>query len=116
MNPYSCRRHVMARENLPKSLQIERSHIVNDAFDETIEQIVTGFSKIFPDKFNFKKDAIVEDVLQNPGPKDDDLDNIMREELGVQDDHNCEDMLEEDPLTMQIPNNMSDRQTVHHYL
>ena len=40
----------------------------------------------------------------------------MREELGVQDVENCEDMLEEDPFTMQIPTNMSDRQIVQHYL
>ena len=89
---------------------------MNDAFDKTIEEIVEGFNKFPRDLFNFQKDAIIEDVLQNPGPKDDDLDNIMREELGVQDDENCEDMLEEDPFTMQIPTNMSDRQIVHHYL
>ena len=50
-------------------------------------------------------------MLQNPGPKDDDLDNIMREELGVQDVECCEDMLEEDPLCMKTPT-MTDRQTV----
>ena len=116
MNPVSDRHHVMAKENVPGILQIERTQIVNDAFDKTIEEIVEGFNKFPRDLFNFQKEAIIEDVLQNPGPKDDDLDNIMREELGVQDDDNCEDMLEEDPLTMPIPNNMSDRDIVHHYL
>ena len=84
-------------------------------FDRTIEIIVDGFKK-FPDPFKFQTEDIIEDVLQNPGPKDDDLDNIMREELGVQDDENCEDMLEEDPLTIQIPTKMRDRQIVQHYL
>ena len=40
MNPVSDRHHVMAQENLPGILQIERTQIVNDAFDKTIEDIV----------------------------------------------------------------------------
>ena len=41
-------------------------------------------------------------ILQNPGPKDDDLDNIFREELGFEDVEVCEDMLQEDPFDTPI--------------
>ena len=55
-------------------------------------------------------------MLQNPGPKDDDIDNIMREVLDLQDVECCgDDMCEQDPLSMDIPT-MSVRETVLHSL
>ena len=55
-------------------------------------------------------------MLQNPGPKDDDIDNIMREVLDLQDVECCgDDMCEQDPLEMDIPT-MSVRETVLHSL
>ena len=98
LNP-PCRRLVMAKENLPKDLRIEREANVNNAFDIKVDDLLVGFQRIIPEHLKFTKNAIVEDILQNPGPKDDDLENIMLEELRVEDhDTNniCEDMFEED--------------------
>ena len=47
------------------------------------------------------KNAVIEDVLLNPGPKDDDLDNILREVLNVEDLESFgDDMNEVDTLSM----------------
>ena len=55
-------------------------------------------------------------MLQNPGPKDDDTDNIMREVLNIQDlEYFGNDMCEEDPLSIQV-DNQSTRKTVLHAL
>ena len=88
----------MAKENVPGALQIQRTQIVNRDFDKDIQSIVDKFNSV-SEHIVFKKEHLVEDVLQNPGPKDDDLDNITREELGLEDvDDMCDDMLQEEPF------------------
>ena len=118
LNP-TCRRHVLAKENLPKDLTIERSANVNNAFDTKVDDLLIAFQKNNPTHLKFTKNAIVEDILQNPGPKDDDLENIMLEELGVQyhDTNNiCEDMFEEDTSSLPPVYQLTERDMVHDYL
>ena len=115
LNP-TCRRHVLAKENLPKDLTIERSANVNNAFDTKVDDLLIAFQKNNPTHLKFTKNAIVEDILQNPGPKDNDLQNIMLEELRVEDNDTntiCEDMLEENTSSLA---QMSERDMVHDYL
>ena len=64
LNP-TCRRHVLAKENLPKDLTIERSANVNNAFDTKVDDLLIAFQKINPTHLKFTKNAIVEDILQN---------------------------------------------------
>ena len=89
--------HVMAKENVPNGLEIRRSQILNHDFDKDIELIVNKF-KSASDYIVVTKENLIEDVLLNPGPKDDDLDNITREELGLEDVDMCDDMLQEEPF------------------
>ena len=64
LNP-TCRRHVLAKENLPKDLTIERSANVNNAFDTKVDDLLIAFQKNNPTHLKFTKNAIVEDILQN---------------------------------------------------
>merc|ERR1712215_368786 len=115
LNP-PCRRIVMPKEKLlPKDVRIERAANVNNDFDINVADLLVGFQNINHEHLKFTTNDIVEDILQNPGPKDDDLQNIMLEELRVEDyDTNniCEDMLGEN--TSSLPH-MSERDKVHDY-
>ena len=96
--PDTDRIHFMAKENVPGALQIQRTQILNRDFDNDIQSIVDKFNSV-SQHIVFTKEHLIEDVLQNPGPKDDDLDNITREELGLEDDDDlCDDMLQEEPF------------------
>merc|ERR1711867_352580 len=86
--------HVMAKENVPNRLEIRRSQILNRDFDKDIELILQMFN-LASDYIIVTKENLIEDVLLNPGPKDDDIDNITREVLCLEDDDDddlCEDM------------------------
>ena len=116
MNP-PFRRFVLPKEkNLPKDVRIERAANVNNDFDINVADLLVGFQNINHEHLKFTTNDIVEDILQNPGPKDDDLQNIMLEELRVEDNDTntiCEDMLEENTSSLA---QMSERDKVHDYL
>ena len=114
--PDTDRIHFMAKENVPGALQIQRTQIVNADFDKDIQIIVDKFNTL-SEHIKLKKEHIIEDVLQNPGPKDDDLDNITREELGFEDVDVCEDMLQEDPFDTLIERTVNTpRESLQDYL
>ena len=90
-------------DNLPGAMDIEHTQLVNAEFDTNIELIVDKLNS--HSDFRFDRDAIIEDVLLNPGPKDDNLDNILREVLNVEDLESFgDDMNEVDTLSMQLGN------------
>ena len=72
--------------------------VTNATFDEHIEEIVMKLNQVQEDIY-FEKSHVIEDVLLNPGPADDNIDNIVREVLNVQ-DITCsgEDMTEVDDV------------------
>ena len=109
--------HVMAKENVPNGLEIRRSQILNHDFDKDIELIVNKF-KSASDYIVVTKENLIEDVLQNPGPKDDDLDNIIREVVGLEDDDDlCEDMLQEKPFNIPFERQpKTPREGLHDYV
>ena len=78
-----------------------RNQVVHADFNSNIHEIHTYFAKSEPGLV-FAKEDIIEDVLLNPGPKDDNIDNIIREVLNVQDD-TCpeEDTTEVDNVPVQ---------------
>ena len=55
------------------------------AFDSDIEEIHAHLNQCVKDVV-FEKDHIIEDVLLNPGPKDENIDNTLCEVLNVQDE------------------------------
>ena len=61
-------------DNLPGAMDIEHTQLVNADFDTNIELIVDKLNS--HSYFRFNRGAVIEDVLLNPGPKDDNTDNI----------------------------------------
>ena len=57
------------------------TQITNKTFNEDIEEIVQSLTCVRG--LCFTKDHIIEDVLQNPGPKEENIDSILRDELNV---------------------------------
>ena len=72
--------------------------MINATFQEHIDEIVEKLNNCQPNIY-FEKNHVIEDVLLNPGPADDNIDNILREVLNVQ-DLTCsgEDMTEVDDV------------------
>ena len=100
--------------NLTGAMDIEHTQLVNAEFDLKIELIVDKLNS--HNYFKFNKQAILEDVLSNPGPEDVNLDNILREVLNVEDLESFgDDMNEVDTLSMQ-QGNLSIRDQVLDYL
>ena len=62
-----------------------RSQVINDDFETHIQEMHAHLNGCVQGVV-FDKDHIIEDVLFNPGPKDDNIDNIIREVLNVQDE------------------------------
>ena len=61
-----------------------RTLVINATFESDIDEIVKHLNNCHKDVF-FQKEHVVEDVLLNPGPADENIDNIIREVLDVQD-------------------------------
>ena len=82
----------------------ERSQVINANFDTDIDEILAGLNGI-EEGLVFRREHIVEDVLLNPEPSDDNVDNIIREVLDVQDViWSGEDMNEVDNVPQQQDN------------
>ena len=58
--------------------------IVNADFNTDIDDIVQMLNNIDPD-VRFDRNHIVQDVLLNPGPSDENVENILEEVLNCQD-------------------------------
>ena len=79
----------------------ERSQVINANFDTDIDEILEGLNGI-EEGLIFRREHIVEDVLLNPGPSDNNIENIIREVLDVQDViWSGEDMNEVDNVPLQ---------------
>ena len=70
--------------------------VTNDAFNEDIQEIETYLNSMGRG-LSFSREDIIEDVLLNPGPVDENIDNLIREVLKFQEADGCdEDMIEVD--------------------
>ena len=58
--------------------------IVNAEFNSDIDEIAQMLNNFDPD-VRFDRNDIVQDVLLNPGPADENVDNILEEVLNFQD-------------------------------
>ena len=75
----------MCSDSLPGQQPSAVTHVVNDQFQGDIQEITDNLNILSP-KIQFAKDDIIDDVLLNPGPNDDNLDTIISDYLGVHDD------------------------------
>ena len=70
--------------NIPGHNGIQRTQIINDEFNSDIEDILHNLNQCNKD-IHFQKDHVIEDVLLNPGPEDENIDTMIRDVLQVQD-------------------------------
>merc|ERR1711942_509279 len=81
---------------IPGDVSCGQTVVTNEDFAQDIDEMLHNLNSL-QDGLHFEKAAVIEDVLLNPGPTDDNVDNIVREVLEVQDTTGCEeDMLELD--------------------
>ena len=81
---------------IPGHVNPGQTVVTNAAFNIDIDEILTNLNHVEHGVF-FEKSHVIEDVLLNPGPTDDNLDNIVCEVLNFQDVTGCEeDMTEVD--------------------
>ena len=81
---------------VPGDPSIGQTVCTNDEFHSDIQDIVHNLNNL-RDGLVFDKEAVIEDVLLNPGPNDDNVDNILCDVLEVQHTGNtgwAEDMIE----------------------
>ena len=70
--------------DLPGHHAVQRTQITNDDFESDINDILEHLNKC-QDGVTFEKEHVVEDVLLNPGPADENIDTIVRDVLQVED-------------------------------
>ena len=89
---------------IPGHVNPGQTVVTNAAFDIDIEEILSNLNHVEDGVF-FEKSHVIEDVLLNPGPTDDNIDNIVREVLQFQDVTGCEeDMTEVDNVQVHAGN------------
>ena len=84
-------------DSLPGQEPSAVTDVVNEVFQDNIQVMTEHLNTLSPD-IQFAKDDIIEDVLLNPGPNDDNLDTIISDYLGVQDDITCPDEVDNVPV------------------
>ena len=89
---------------IPGDVNCGQTVVTNAAFDTDIEEILHNLNHVEEGLF-FDKSHVIEDVLLNPGPSDDNIDNIVCEVLQFQDVTGCEeDMTEVDNVQVDAGN------------